>query len=299
MQLGAIPLIGGFYAALYNHRLFTLTPTSVWHWFALFGVVEFAYYWHHRLSHEVRWFWGTHSVHHSANQINFPAALRLGWTNVLSGLWLLWAPLFFLGFEPRHIVGMLAANLVYQFFLHTEMVRRLWWPVEWLFNTPSHHRAHHGNHPLYLDVNYGGVLIVFDRLFGTFQAELDSIEPSYGLVHPLHSTNPFVIAFHETLAIVRDVRAAPGWRERFLYAFGRPGYSHDGTRMTSVAFRQAYRALTAETRGHSNAGSLRTRHHDTVPFRRAGAGRIASIRGTRVDSSRHRIGGQGDRKSVV
>ncbi len=131
-------------------------------------------------------------------------------------------PLYFLGFNPLAVGGMLAANLLYQFWLHTDIVGRLG-PLEWILNTPSHHRVHHASNAEYLDRNYGGILIIWDRLFGTFAAEKPQTEIVYGLVHPIGSANPVTIAFHEWGVMARDLGRARSWRARLRGVFGRPG----------------------------------------------------------------------------
>lgn len=223
---------------LYPYRLLDLplrsTDGLAWANIAtlLLGV-EFLYYWFHRWSHEVRWFWATHAVHHSSNTMSLLTAERLGWTQNLSAATLTFLPLVLLGFKPEDVALVLSANLLYQFWLHTEVIGKLGW-FERVFNTPSHHRVHHASNARYLDANYGGVLIVFDRLFGTFIEE-DEAEPvRFGLVKPLTTFNPIKIALHEWLQIARDVR--DNWRRPRLllaYVLGPPGYSHDGSRKTS------------------------------------------------------------------
>jgi sterol desaturase/sphingolipid hydroxylase (fatty acid hydroxylase superfamily) len=165
--------------------------------------------------------WATHSVHHSAGQMTLLASIRLGWTNLFSAGWVCYAPLVFAGFDPRMIAVLLAVNLRYQFFLHTEAVGRLG-PLEWVFNTPSHHRVHHGTNPCYLDRNYGGVLIVFDRLFGSFAAERPDEPVRYGLAHRAPSHNPLKIAFGEWAALLRRAWTAPTARARAIALFGPP-----------------------------------------------------------------------------
>jgi sterol desaturase/sphingolipid hydroxylase (fatty acid hydroxylase superfamily) len=187
----------------------------------LFLTVEFVYYWHHRLSHRIRWFWATHCVHHSAEHLTFFAALRLGWTGEISGAGLLFSPAILIGFHPLAVVAMLGVNLIYQFFVHNEYVGKLGW-LEAVFNTPSHHRVHHASNAAYLDRNYGGILIVYDRLFGTFIAEDEADPPRYGLVKPLRSENPLRITTHEWAAMLRDWAGARGWRNRFRTLFGPP-----------------------------------------------------------------------------
>ena len=190
-------------------------------WLAGFFAVEFAYYVFHRASHRVRWIWASHAVHHSPEEMTFLSAIRLGWTNLLSGGWLFQLPLVLAGFDPRLVFGLLAFNLHYQFFLHTESVGRLG-PLEWVFNTPAHHRVHHGSNTAYLDRNFGGVLIVFDRLFGTFAAERPEDPIRYGLVHPLGTNNPLKIAFGEWRRLLGDLRHARSFRSAARIALGPP-----------------------------------------------------------------------------
>lgn len=219
LTAGTVTAIFGAAYALAPLKL----PVDDWRaWLAAFFAVEFAYYWFHRASHETNWFWATHAVHHSANEICLPAAIRLGWTGQVSGVWLFFLPLVLLGFAPVMVAGLLGANLIYQYALHTELVGKLWWPIEFVFNTPSHHRAHHSSNPGWLDINYGGVLIVFDRLFGTFVAEPAGGGLCYGLVKPLHSANPVRIAFHQWLLLARAVGAAHSWRQRAALLMGPP-----------------------------------------------------------------------------
>ena len=173
---------------------------------------EFCYYWFHRCSHRMRWLWASHAVHHSPNELNLSAAYRFGWTTRLIGTGGFFAPLVWLGFRPEPVFVALSLNLLYQFWLHTDWIPRLG-PLEWVLNTPSHHRVHHATNPAYLDKNFGGVLIVFDRLFGSFAAECESEPCHYGLVEPLRSNNPVWIAFHEWAALGRDLWRARGWRQ--------------------------------------------------------------------------------------
>lgn len=201
-------------------------PIEHWQtWVIGFFVLEFFYYWQHRFSHTVRWFWTSHAVHHSTNEFILPSATRLGWTSTLTGSWVVFAPMAFLGFHPVLISALMLANLRYQYFIHTEAVGKLG-PLEWVLNTPSHHRVHHGSNPDYLDKNFGGVLIIFDRLFGTFQAEREDTPVVYGLTKPVYSNNPFVIAFHEWANLIGDLRQAKSPREAFQALFGKPGDLH-------------------------------------------------------------------------
>jgi sterol desaturase/sphingolipid hydroxylase (fatty acid hydroxylase superfamily) len=188
---------------------------------AVFVGVELAYYWMHRFSHEVRWLWASHIVHHTPEHIHLASAFRLGATEIVSGNWLFYFPLYWLGFNPLAVAAMQALNLSYQFWLHTDLIGRLG-PLEWIFNTPAHHRVHHASNSEYLDRNYGGILIVWDRIFGTFADERPQAPIVYGLVHPIGSLNPLIIAFHEWGAMTRDFARARSWPARLTQLFGRP-----------------------------------------------------------------------------
>jgi sterol desaturase/sphingolipid hydroxylase (fatty acid hydroxylase superfamily) len=207
---------------LYQFRLFDI-PVTWWSIALAFIGEDFAYYWFHRTAHRIRWFWASHVVHHSSQHYNLSTALRQTWTGQFSLSFAFRLPLFLIGFDPKLILFCAGLNLVYQFFIHTETVRRLPGPVEWLFNTPSHHRAHHGTNPRYLDRNFGGVFIVWDRLFGTFEAERDDEPVRYGIIRNLASFNPVWVATHEWIAIGRDVIKAPDWRTRWRAVAGPPG----------------------------------------------------------------------------
>jgi len=209
------------FAWAWEHRAFTAPLDRWWSWVLLFVGEEWCYYWYHRTSHTVRWFWATHAVHHSPNELSFATAYRLGWTGSLTGTPLFFLPLVLLGFPPALVVAALGLNLLYQFWLHSVWIPRLGW-LEWVLNTPSHHRVHHASNAEYLDANFGGVVIVFDRLFGTLVEERSDLPCRYGLVKPLHSYNPVRIAFHEWQAMARDLQRAHGWRERCSRVFGRP-----------------------------------------------------------------------------
>jgi sterol desaturase/sphingolipid hydroxylase (fatty acid hydroxylase superfamily) len=235
-------LLAAPFAFVYEHRLLDFEPTSALALLGLFVGTEFFYYWHHRAAHRVRWLWATHSVHHSPTRLNYTAAIRLGWTGGLSGNFLFFLPLAWIGFHPVAIVLMLTANLLYQFFIHTELGPRLG-PLELVLNTASHHRVHHASNAGCLDKNYGGVLIVFDRLFGTF-AEAPKDEPlRYGLVGGTASYNPLRIVFGEWASMLKDARAAANWRDRLLALFAPPGAARPSGAETTE--RDAPRPLTA------------------------------------------------------
>ncbi len=199
----------------------SLSIHSVWVWVAGFFGFEFLYYWMHRFCHTIRWMWASHAVHHSSPAYALPSAIRLGWTNLLSGEWLMFLPMVLLGFPPVMVVILLSANLTYQFFLHTELSPKWGW-LEKVLNTPAHHRIHHASNAVYLDKNFGGVLIVFDHLFGTFAADDHSQPVRFGLTNPINSYNPFVICLREWGRMLRDVAASRSLGEVTGNLFGPP-----------------------------------------------------------------------------
>lgn len=214
--------IGAVYLAVYDITPLRAPVDQAWSLGLLFLLSEFLYYWQHRMSHEVRWLWATHSVHHSAEELTLPAAFRLGWTGSISGLWLFFLPLPLLGWHPAAVAGVLALNLRYQYFLHSELPPWLG-PLEWIFNTPAAHRVHHASNIAYLDRNYGGVLIVFDRLFGTYARETKDNPCRFGLTEPVRSNNPFVIALHEWGRLIAEMRRARSPLRAIKVAAGYPG----------------------------------------------------------------------------
>ncbi|HSU12491.1 sterol desaturase family protein [Longimicrobium sp.] len=190
-------------------------------WTAAFVLVDLAYYWSHRLSHEINLLWAGHVVHHSSEEYNLAVALR---QSSIHGLftWVFYVPLALIGIPPATYVTCYALNLLYQFWIHTRAVGRMGRWTERVMNTPSHHRVHHGRNPRYLDRNHAGVLIVWDRLFGTFQAEEE--EPVYGITKPLRSWNPLWANVHGFVEIARDAMRARSWRDRWMYVAGPPGW---------------------------------------------------------------------------
>ncbi|WP_329017819.1 sterol desaturase family protein [Streptomyces sp. NBC_01601] len=209
------------YAAAFAVAPWQLSPSSPWTWLLLFLADDLAYYVFHRAHHRVRVLWAGHVVHHSSLRFNLSTALRQSWTPMTTLPF--WLPLAMLGVPPWMILLQQSVSLVYQFFLHTERVDKLWRPVEWLFNTPSHHRAHHGSNNVYLDRNYGGILILWDRLLRTFEPEGERVV--YGLTKNIETHNPLRVAFHEYAATWHDVRSAASWRDRAGYLLGPPGWA--------------------------------------------------------------------------
>ncbi|MCW1957645.1 MAG: sterol desaturase family protein [Mycobacterium sp.] len=209
------------YAALYAYAApWHLSPRHWYTWVIALVGVDVLFYAYHRIAHRVRLIWATHQAHHSSRYFNLATALRQKWNN--SGELVMWIPLPLLGIPPWMVFTSFSISLVYQFWIHTERIGTLPRPIEFLFNTPSHHRVHHGTDPEYIDRNYGGILIIWDRLFGSFQPEL--FRPHYGLTKPVNSFNIWTLETHEYVAIARDVRAAKRWRDKLGFIFGPPGW---------------------------------------------------------------------------
>jgi sterol desaturase/sphingolipid hydroxylase (fatty acid hydroxylase superfamily) len=221
-------------SALHRHRLFDLGAGPGLFALALLAD-DFAYYWFHRLHHEVRVLWAAHVTHHSSERYNLSTALRQSWTPMTALPF--YAPLAWLGFDPALLATVHGANLLYQFWIHTELVDRCPPWFEALFNTPSHHRVHHGSNPRYLDRNYGGILIVWDRLFGTFERESEPVR--FGLTKNLKSHHPLRIAFHEWAAVLRDAWRAPSWSVRLGVLLAPPGWRPEGAPPAAAALRRA------------------------------------------------------------
>ena len=234
---GGIALASGW---LYLHRVATLAPVW-WLWIAVFVLDDFNYYLFHRAAHRIRWFWASHVNHHSSQHYNLSTALRQSWTGfpALSFAFRIWPALF--GVPPGMLLTVGGINLVYQFWIHTEAIDRMPRWFEAVMNTPSHHRVHHATNPRYLDRNYAGVFIVWDRLLGTFTPERADDPVQYGIVHQLGTFSLPVIAFHEWAAIARDLWRAP-WAAKAGYLWRQPGWSHDGSRETSDSIRARWQA---------------------------------------------------------
>ncbi|WP_114227446.1 MULTISPECIES: sterol desaturase family protein [Sphingomonas] len=251
---GALSL-GAIYAAaswLWRFRLLDV-PWTWWAFVLCFVADDFLYYVFHRAAHRVRWFWASHVIHHSSQHYNLSTALRQTWTGFFSLAFAFRLPLFLIGFPPAMVFFCAGLNLIYQFWIHTEVVGRLPRWVEAVMNTPSHHRVHHAVNPRYLDKNYAGVFIVWDRWLGTFEPERADDRPRYGIVHQLGSFNILWAATHEWVGIARDLWRAP-WGAKLGYLVREPGWSHDGSRETSAMIRARWRRAaeppTGETHGH-------------------------------------------------
>ncbi|WMX15817.1 sterol desaturase family protein [Aureispira sp. CCB-E] len=205
-------------------------------WVLLFFLDDFTFYWHHRFSHQVRLLWAAHVNHHSSQHYNLSTALRQSWSELFyKYLWFLWLP--FLGFPPLMILTQISISLIYQFWIHTKHINRFPTWFEFIFNTPSHHRVHHAKNIIYLDRNHAGILIIWDRMFGTFMEE-DPNEPViYGITTNINTYNPLKIASHEFINLGKDIYKAPTFVDKLKYIFLPPGWSHDGSTMTADEMR--------------------------------------------------------------
>lgn len=241
MALLPLSLAAPVFGWAWQHRLFQIDLAAPLMVALLFLGQEACYYAYHRAAHRMRWFWATHSVHHSPNQLNLSAAYRLGLTGRLTGTTVFFTPLVWLGFPPQVVIATLALNLLYQFWLHATWIPKLGWLEGWI-NTPSAHRVHHARNLEYLDANYGGVLLVFDRLFGTYRPERAELPCDYGLVHRETSHNPFVVELRPWANLARDLGHAlrdGSLRGVLGYLFMPPGWRHDGPGQTTEELRRA------------------------------------------------------------
>jgi len=213
------------YAGLYELTPLRMPADEWWTYALLFFAEDFCHYWSHRVHHKVRVCWASNVVHHSSEHYNLSTALRQPWTPMTALPF--WAPLALLGFAPWMIFLELSISLIYQFWIHTERVKKMPRWFEFFFNTPSHHRVHHGANEIYLDRNYGSILIIWDRIFGTYQDETEQVR--YGLTKNIRTFRLARVAFHEVAAMAHDVRATSSWHDRLGYVLRGPGWSPDGS----------------------------------------------------------------------
>ncbi len=230
-------IILSFFTFLYQFKIFTI-PFIWWSWILLLFAEDFVYYWNHRIAHESRLFWASHVVHHSSQKYNLSTALRQTWSGSFY-TFIFWAPLALLGFHPLMILMQMSVSLLYQYWIHTELIDKMPKWFEAIFNTPSHHRVHHATNPQYLDRNHAGIFIIWDKLFGTFESEVE--KPVYGLVSNINTYNPIKIAFIEWYNMLKDVfTSKTSFGKRILYLLKPPGLKHDGTGKLSGDLRREW-----------------------------------------------------------
>lgn len=212
-------LISMVYLSIFDWHMFDIEMTAL-SFIGLMVAQDFCYYWFHRCSHRIRFMWAAHVVHHSSESMNFSTAFRQSLMYPVAGMWIFWLPLVIIGFPPNMVVFVVLLNLGLQFFVHTQSVKTLG-PIEWVFNTPSHHRVHHGRNPEYIDKNYAGVLIIWDKVFGTFEREKATV--NYGITKPINSFNPIKVTFSEWADLITDATAKElTLRQRLSILFSPP-----------------------------------------------------------------------------
>ncbi len=238
IMLGRLPiaaftngLIICFYTFLFYHRLFSIPDLYFLPWLVCFFAEDFSFYWFHRASHSIRFLWASHQVHHSSEKFTFSAGIRVPWTAEFTGNFLFWCWMPLIGIKPEMILYMKSVSVLYQFWMHTEAIVKLPKWFEAFFNTPSHHRVHHGKNVEYLDKNNAGILIIWDKLFGTFQEE--TFTPEYGLADHFKSFNPLAIVLHEWRKILDDLKKAKSIKNKVFYLIKPPGWSPDGSSKTA------------------------------------------------------------------
>ena len=231
----------GAYTLVYKHYHFFNLGWHWWVWVLILFADDFTFYWHHRLSHEIRILWSAHVNHHSSTTLNLATALRQSWgEQFYKYIWWLWMPL--VGFPPLMMMMMMSISLIYQYWVHTELIKKLPKWFEFIFNTPSHHRVHHASNIRYLDQNHAGILIIWDRMFGTFAEERDDEKPVYGITKNINTYNLFKIASHELVDVWHDVKRAPKFSDKLKYIFYPPGWSHDGPDLRARTLRKKLQA---------------------------------------------------------
>lgn len=242
----AIFALAGF---VYEYRIWDIKlswANGFWLLPLIFMLDDLAYYCFHRSAHRVRWFWAAHVNHHTSQHYNLSTALRQTWTGFFALGFMFRMPLLFIGFPPALVFFLGGINLVYQYWIHTEAIDKMPRWFEAVMNTPSHHRVHHATNARYLDRNYAGVFIIWDKMFGTFEAETKDEKIQYGIVKNLETHNLIWVAFHEWVGIARDVWNAPRWRDKINYCIREPGWSHDGSRDTSSSIKKRWQEKQKE-----------------------------------------------------
>lgn len=234
--LTKIMILSTFYF-VYQVHIFTI-PFAWWSWIIILFAEDFCYYWFHRISHENRLFWASHVVHHSSQKYNLSTALRQTWSGSFYSF-VFWIPLVFIGFHPIMVLVQMSISLLYQYWIHTELIHKLPKWFEAIFNTPSHHRVHHATNPQYLDRNHAGIFIIWDKFFGTFEPEVE--KPVYGLVKNIDTYNPIKIAFLEWIHMFKDfAHAKTSFSNKLKYFVKPPGWKHDGTGVLSSDLRKEW-----------------------------------------------------------
>jgi len=230
-------MVLGIFLFLYKYRIFTIS-FAWWSWILLLFVEDLTYYWFHRISHESRIFWASHVVHHSSKKYNLSTALRQTWSGGFY-TFIFWLPLVLIGFHPAMVLVQMSISLIYQYWIHTEMIKKMPKWFEAVFNTPSHHRVHHATNPQYLDRNHAGIFIIWDCFFGTFEPEVE--KPVYGLVKNIETYNPLKIAFIEWYQMFVDFfTSKTSILNKFKYFIKPPGWKHDGTSILSADLRKEW-----------------------------------------------------------
>lgn len=249
IPLKTIPFL--IFTWIYEHRLFDLRQTAIST--ILFGLVlnDLSSYFVHRLQHVSRFFWASHLVHHSSETYSYLSAVRESWVGFYTGAFMIWGWMPLMGFSPELLIYVKSISTLYQYVLHTESIRKLPRWYEAIFNTPSHHRVHHSSEVKDLDMNCGAMLIIWDKLFGTFREEEPDAVHHYGLTKKIEDPTPARINFSEFAAIYRDVKRTPGLRNKIMYVFGPPGWSHDGKTKTAAEMRSA---SASSVDGHMSLG---------------------------------------------
>ena len=227
-----------FYCIYTSVHVFTI-PFAWWSWILLLFAEDLTYYWNHRIGHTSRLFWASHVVHHSSQKYNLSTALRQTWSgSFYTFIW--WIPLVIIGFHPVMILVQMSISLLYQYWIHTEMITKLPKWFEAVFNTPSHHRVHHATNPQYLDRNHAGIFIIWDRLFGTFEPEVE--KPVYGLVININTYNPIKVAYLEWYLMLKDTfTSKTSLLNRLKYLLKPPGWKHDGSSLLSSDLRRQWK----------------------------------------------------------